>query len=115
MAIFNRSYYEEVLVVRVHELVPKTVWSRRYDQINAFEKILAENGTTILKFMLHISKQEQAERHLRADQDLAGAESAAQQRAFAGALLEGGHDVGARAAHRQLLVLCTGAHHQDGQ
>ncbi len=60
--IFNRSHYEDVLVVRVHELVPKTVWERRYDQINNFEKLLAEEGTTIIKFFLHISKAEQKAR-----------------------------------------------------
>jgi PPK2 family polyphosphate:nucleotide phosphotransferase len=61
-AIFNRSYYEDVLVTRVHDLVPKSVWSRRYDSINAFEKHLAESGVHILKFFLHISKDEQLER-----------------------------------------------------
>lgn len=62
MVIFNRSHYEDVLVVRVHNYVPKDVWSKRYEQINAFEKHLVENGTTILKFFLHISKDEQKER-----------------------------------------------------
>ncbi len=62
IGIFNRSHYEDVLVVRVHELVPKSVWSARYDQINAFEKLMSENGVTILKFFLHISKDEQMER-----------------------------------------------------
>jgi PPK2 family polyphosphate:nucleotide phosphotransferase len=60
--VFNRSHYEDVLIVRVHDLVPKAVWAKRYDQINAFEKILAENDTLILKFYLHISKDEQLER-----------------------------------------------------
>ncbi len=60
--IFNRSHYEDVLIVRVHSLVPKSVWSKRYDQINAFEHILAENDTHILKFYLHISKDEQYQR-----------------------------------------------------
>ena len=64
IGIFNRSHYEDVLVVRVHELVPKEVWSKRYEQINQFEKILTENRVTILKFMLHISKDEQKERLL---------------------------------------------------
>ncbi|QRN82569.1 polyphosphate kinase 2 family protein [Chloroflexota bacterium] len=64
IAIFNRSHYEDVLVVRVHSLVSKAVWGKRYDQINAFEKLLADEGTTILKFCLHISKEEQAERFL---------------------------------------------------
>jgi PPK2 family polyphosphate:nucleotide phosphotransferase len=62
IGIFNRSHYGDVLVVRVHNLVPKQAWSKRYEQINAFEKILAENGVTILKFFLHISKDEQKKR-----------------------------------------------------
>lgn len=64
IGIFNRSHYEDVLVVRVHDLVPKKVWSARYEQINQFEKMLTENGVTILKFMLHISRAEQQERLL---------------------------------------------------
>jgi PPK2 family polyphosphate:nucleotide phosphotransferase len=62
IGIFNRSHYEDVLVVRVDELVPEAVWRQRYEQINHFEKLLADTGTTILKFYLHISKQEQRER-----------------------------------------------------
>jgi PPK2 family polyphosphate:nucleotide phosphotransferase len=62
IGIFNRSHYEDVLVVRVHDLVPKSVWSKRYEEINRFEELLAENGTTILKFFLHISKDEQKRR-----------------------------------------------------
>lgn len=62
IGIFNRSHYGDVLVVRVHDLVPKRVWSKRYDQINDFEHILAENGVVILKFFLHISKDEQKKR-----------------------------------------------------
>jgi len=62
IGIFNRSHYEDVLVVRVHQLVPKSVWSARYDEINTFEKLLTKNGVTILKFFLHISKAEQKER-----------------------------------------------------
>jgi len=64
IVIFNRSHYEDVLVVRVHELVPQAVWGKRYDHINAFERLLADEGTTILKFFLNISKKEQAERFL---------------------------------------------------
>jgi PPK2 family polyphosphate:nucleotide phosphotransferase len=60
--IFNRSQYEDVLVVRVHQLVPERVWSQRYDQINDFEKILAANDVVIVKFFLHISRDEQLER-----------------------------------------------------
>jgi PPK2 family polyphosphate:nucleotide phosphotransferase len=62
IAIFNRSHYEDVLVVRVHELVPEAVWSKRYDLINDFEKMLVQNRTRILKFYLHISPQEQLAR-----------------------------------------------------
>lgn len=62
LVIFNRSQYEDVLVVRVHKLVPQEVWEKRYDQINDFEQMLAENGTTILKFYLHIDKDEQKRR-----------------------------------------------------
>ena len=62
MVIFNRSHYEDVLVVRVHNLVPPEVWSKRFKQINKFERTLAENGTTILKFYLHIDLDEQKER-----------------------------------------------------
>jgi PPK2 family polyphosphate:nucleotide phosphotransferase len=62
LGIFNRSHYEDVLVVRVHELVPRAVWKGRYDQINDFEKMLAENDVLILKFFLHISKKEQKKR-----------------------------------------------------
>ncbi len=62
IGIFNRSHYEDVLVVRVHNLVPKEVWQQRYEQINHFEKLLAAAGTTILKFFLYISKEEQKER-----------------------------------------------------
>ena len=62
IVIFNRSHYEDVLVVRVHNLVAEEVWSRRYEQINAFEQQLAAEGTTILKFFLHIDKDEQKER-----------------------------------------------------
>lgn len=64
IGIFNRSHYEDVLVVRVEELVPRHVWARRYDHINAFERLLTDNGVTILKFFLHISKDEQKERFL---------------------------------------------------
>jgi PPK2 family polyphosphate:nucleotide phosphotransferase len=62
VAIFNRSHYEDVLVVRVHDLVARRVWSRRYDAINAFEKELTQDNTHILKFYLHMSKREQLKR-----------------------------------------------------
>jgi PPK2 family polyphosphate:nucleotide phosphotransferase len=60
--VFNRSHYEDVLVVRVRELVPEGVWLGRYDHINSFEALLADAGTRILKFYLHISREEQKER-----------------------------------------------------
>ncbi len=62
IGIFNRSHYEDVLVVRVNNIVPKSVWSRRYDHINNFERMLADGGTRILKFYLHIDRDEQKER-----------------------------------------------------
>src|SRR3954471_14190245 len=62
IGVWNRSHYEDVLIVRVHKLVPKKVWKARYDEINRFEQNLSENGTTIVKFMLHISKDEQKKR-----------------------------------------------------
>ncbi len=62
IAIFNRSHYEDVLVVRVHDIVPKKVWSKRYDQINAFEELLATAGTTTIKFFLWIDQDEQKAR-----------------------------------------------------
>lgn len=69
VAIFNRSHYEDVLVVRVHELVPEAVWKKRYARINEFEKLLFDNGTIVLKFFLHITKKEQEERLLAREQD----------------------------------------------
>ena len=62
VVIFNRSYYEDVLVVRVHKLVPRSIWSKRFDLINDFEKMLRSNGTVVLKFFLHISPEEQLAR-----------------------------------------------------
>src|SRR5580658_1609497 len=62
IGIFNRSHYEDVLVVRVHNLVPKKVWSKRYDEINDFERMLTDNGVHIVKFLLYISKDEQEKR-----------------------------------------------------
>lgn len=59
VVVFNRSYFEDVLVVRVHKLVPHSVWSKRFELINDFETTLSRNGTTILKFFLHISPEEQ--------------------------------------------------------
>jgi PPK2 family polyphosphate:nucleotide phosphotransferase len=69
IGVFNRSHYEDVLVVRVNKLVPHDVWRKRYDHINAFEQLLADGGTRILKFYLHISKDEQKERLMDRLQD----------------------------------------------
>ena len=69
IGIFNRSHYEDVLVVRVHKLVPEEVWSRRYAEIDHFEKLLANSGTILLKFYLHISNDEQERRLLAREQD----------------------------------------------
>ena len=62
LVIFNRSHYEDLLVVRVHELAPEKRWRRRFDHIQAWEQMLADEGTTIVKFFLHISKDEQRQR-----------------------------------------------------
>jgi PPK2 family polyphosphate:nucleotide phosphotransferase len=69
MVIFNRSHYEDVLAVRVHNLAPEKVWSKRYNHINEFERILTDEGTTILKFFLHIDQDEQAGRLLARIED----------------------------------------------
>lgn len=73
MTIFNRSHYEDVLVARVHSLVPKARWHKRYDEINHWEHLLANNDTIILKFYLHISQEEQEQRLLDREQDTAKA------------------------------------------
>jgi PPK2 family polyphosphate:nucleotide phosphotransferase len=62
IGVFNRSHYEDVLITRVHKLIDEPTWRQRYEHINQFEELLAANGTRIIKFFLHISKQEQAER-----------------------------------------------------
>jgi PPK2 family polyphosphate:nucleotide phosphotransferase len=69
MAIFNRSHYEDVLVARVHKLVPRGVWQTRYDEINAFEQTLTNSGVILLKFFLYVSKDEQKQRLLAREQD----------------------------------------------
>ncbi len=71
LGIFNRSHYEDVLIVRVHNLLPEADWKANYDHINNFEKLLAGTGTIILKFFLHISKDEQAERLQAREEDTA--------------------------------------------
>jgi len=72
-AIFNRSHYEDVLVVRVHDLVPKETWEQRYAHIAAFEELLATEGTIVLKYFLHISRKEQKERLLERERTPAAA------------------------------------------
>jgi PPK2 family polyphosphate:nucleotide phosphotransferase len=62
LGVWNRSHYEDVLIVRVHKMIEKSVWQRRYEDINYFERVLSDNGVTILKFFLHISKEEQKKR-----------------------------------------------------
>lgn len=69
LGLFNRSHYEDVLVTRVHSLVPEAVWKQRYRHINHFEQLLVDSGTIVLKFFLHISAQEQEERLLAREQD----------------------------------------------
>jgi PPK2 family polyphosphate:nucleotide phosphotransferase len=68
-AIFNRSHYEDVLVVRVHDLAPKEIWSERFGHIRDFEELLVEHRTIVLKFFLHISKDEQKKRLIEREQD----------------------------------------------
>jgi PPK2 family polyphosphate:nucleotide phosphotransferase len=70
IGVFNRSHYEDVLIVRVHDLVPPKVWKQRYRQINDFERLLAANDTIVCKFFLHISHKEQEERLLAREQDV---------------------------------------------
>ncbi len=65
IGVFNRSHYEDVLVVRVHNLVPEAVWQPRYEQINAFEEMLSASGVAIIKFYLHVSREEQRDRLLK--------------------------------------------------
>lgn len=71
ISVFNRSHYEDVLVVRVHDIVPEQVWSKRYERINEFERLLTDSGTIVLKFYLHISKEEQEERLLAREKEVA--------------------------------------------
>jgi PPK2 family polyphosphate:nucleotide phosphotransferase len=69
LALFNRSHYEDVIAVRVHDLVPEKVWKDRYQHINHFEQLLVKNGTIVLKFCLHISRDEQVKRLLEREED----------------------------------------------
>jgi PPK2 family polyphosphate:nucleotide phosphotransferase len=105
VAVFNRSHYEDVLVVRVHELVPRDVWSKRYRLINEFESHLQERGTRVLKFFLHISREEQRERLLaRLDDPL-------KRWKFSDAdLLERGRWKSYQRAYQDALGACSPAH-----
>jgi PPK2 family polyphosphate:nucleotide phosphotransferase len=69
LSIFNRSHYEDVLVVRVHDLVPKSLWKERYGHIRGFEELLVEHGTIVLKFFLHISREEQEKRLIEREKE----------------------------------------------
>jgi PPK2 family polyphosphate:nucleotide phosphotransferase len=69
LGLFNRSHYEDVIAVRVHNLVPPQVWKRRYDEINNFERLLSDSNTIVLKFYLHVSPEEQYERLLEREED----------------------------------------------
>jgi PPK2 family polyphosphate:nucleotide phosphotransferase len=102
MAVFNRSYYEDVLVVRVHDLVPKRVWEKRYDQINDFERLLAASDTIVLKFFLHISKDEQEQRLMARERELEKAWKLA-----AGDWKEREHWTDYIAAYEEALTRCT--------
>ena len=97
LGIFNRSHYEDVLVGRVHSLVPKDVWKLRYNQINNFEQHLVENNTIIFKFFLHISKDEQRERLEQREKDASKAWKLAvadwEERAFWDDYMESYEDV----------------------
>jgi PPK2 family polyphosphate:nucleotide phosphotransferase len=105
ISVFNRSHYEDVLVVRVHNLVQPAVWQKRYDQINEFEELLHENGTTILKFFLHISKDEQ-KRRLEARRD----DPEKQWKFNPGDLAERNHWDEYQAAYEDVLTKCNCAH-----
>jgi polyphosphate kinase 2 (PPK2 family) len=70
LVVLNRSHYEDVLVVRVHEFVPEEVWRSRYEQINAFEELLVKSKTIVAKFYLHISKEEQERRLVAREHDV---------------------------------------------
>jgi PPK2 family polyphosphate:nucleotide phosphotransferase len=73
IGVFNRSHYEDVVVVRVHELAPESVWEKRYEHINCFEQNLVDSGVIVLKFYLHISKEEQEERLVAREHDVSKA------------------------------------------
>lgn len=102
IAIFNRSHYEDVLIVRVHNLVPRAVWAKRYQQINDFERLMSENDVTIVKFFLHISKGEQKKRLLARLED-----PAKRWKLNAGDLGERARWASYTAAYRDALRKCS--------
>jgi PPK2 family polyphosphate:nucleotide phosphotransferase len=103
--IFNRSHYEDVLVVRVCELAPEAVWKARYDHINRFEQLMADEGTIVLKFFLHISKEEQAVR-LRAREK----EKDKRWKLALGDYEQRRHWEAYRAAYQDVLERCSAPH-----
>jgi PPK2 family polyphosphate:nucleotide phosphotransferase len=100
--VFNRSHYEDVLVVRVHGLVQEQVWKARYEQINHFESLLASSGTIVLKFFLHISKDEQEKRLLAREQEIGKA-----WKLSAGDWREREHWAAYQAAYEDALSRCS--------
>jgi PPK2 family polyphosphate:nucleotide phosphotransferase len=117
IVVFNRSHYEDVLVVRVHELAPASVWSKRYDQINDFERFLAlDNNTTILKFLLYISKEEQLARFKRRLDDPARrwkiSESDYQERKYWDQYMEAFEDMLAKTSSRHAPWFVIPANHK---
>lgn len=105
LGVFNRSHYEDVLVVRVHNLAPKNVWKERYEQINNFERLLSDTNTIVLKFFLHISKEEQEERLLEREQEVAKA-----WKLSAGDWRERGYWDDYQKAYEEALTRCNTEH-----
>ena len=105
ITIFNRSHYEDVLVVRVHKLIPDTVWKKRYEHINHFEALLTDSDTIVVKFYLHLSKEEQEERLLAREQETEKA-----WKLSAGDWKEREHWDDYRAAYQDILNKCATPH-----
>ncbi|MGQ9828575.1 MAG: polyphosphate kinase 2 family protein [Roseiflexus sp.] len=105
VGVFNRSHYEDVLIARVHSLVPEHVWRARYEQINAFERLLTDTGTIVVKCFLHISKDEQEKRLLAREQDVTKA-----WKLSAGDWREREHWDEYMAAYEEALTRCSTAY-----
>jgi PPK2 family polyphosphate:nucleotide phosphotransferase len=116
IVVFNRSHYEDVLVVRVHDLVPKEVWSKRYELINEFERNLVAGGTHVIKFFLHISPEEQLERFRQRLEDPARqwkiSESDYTERALWPAYISAYEDVLARTSTKEAPWYVIPANHK---